>query len=396
MDSFLISLGSNDDGTSPSIPGSYSVISPYGADINTRIAGTVRYTDGFTTYHPQMFSVSEFIRSETEDSYFTGTRMMVVEWDGVAKLSGNSFVTSTFQAVLITDDYDSYAVFIYQCGGMEWSGATIGWGYSISLYEEHSLSEGSYSDDIGCRYSSTSSAIIYDVYSGTDSTSTDYPTTYPTTYSTSYPTSTSYCYSYDFECDNGGCVPDSYRCDDYDDCGDNSDEEGCVNVGLAVGLSVAICFLLIIVGVPVCVVVTVYWSNRRRQRLVRTRVVATTPIGGGATTVVSSTGNTSFSATPTAYPAQQPYYPTQPPPAPYPSQPAYSTQPQMKYGGGPPSYEAANAYPPQGYPQFQPNPVAAYPPQPYPPQPQPGYHVDVPYPIQDNPPPPQDPTHPQT
>ena len=37
-----------------------------------------------------MFSVSEFIRSETEDSYFTGTRMMVVEWDGVAKLSGNS------------------------------------------------------------------------------------------------------------------------------------------------------------------------------------------------------------------------------------------------------------------------------------------------------------------
>ena len=76
------------------------------------------------------------------------------------------FVTSTFQAVLITDGSDSYAVFIYQCGGMGWGGATIGWSYSISLYEEHSLSEGSNSDDIGCRYSSTSSAIIYDVYSG--------------------------------------------------------------------------------------------------------------------------------------------------------------------------------------------------------------------------------------
>ncbi|CAI8020988.1 Alpha-tectorin [Geodia barretti] len=328
----FISLGTNDGGTSPSIPGSNSVISPYGADIDTRIAGMVRYTNGFTTSHPQMYSVSEFIRSNTEDYSFTGTRMMVVEWDGVAKLGGSSFSTSTFQAVLITDGYDSYAVFIYQCGGMGWGGATIGWGYTTYLYEEHYLSEASYSNDIGCTYSSTSSAIIYDVYSGTDD-STTYPTTYPTTYST-YP---SYCYSsYDFECDNGQCVPDSYRCDDYDDCGDNSDEEGCVNVGLAVGLSVAICFILIIVGVPVCVVVTVYWSNRRRQRLVRTRIVGTTPIGGGATTVVSSTGNTSFSATPTAYPAQQPYYPAQPPPAPYPSQPAYSTQPQKKYGEAPP------------------------------------------------------------
>jgi hypothetical protein len=394
----FISLGTNDGGTSPSIPGSNSVISPYGADIDTRIAGTVRYT-GFTSSHPQMSSVSQFIRSNTEDYSFTGTRMMVVEWDGVAKYSGSSFATSTFQAVLITDGYDSYAVFIYQCGGMEWGGATIGWGYSRDLYEEHYLSEASYSNDIGCRYSSTSSAIIYDVYSGTDD-STTYPTTYPTTYSTSYPTYPSYCYSsYEFECDNGDCVSDSYRCDNYDDCGDNSDEEGCgtSNVGLAVGLSVAICFILIIVGVPVCVVVTVYWSNRRRQRLVRTRIVGTTPIGGGATTVVSSTGNTSFSATPTAYPAQQPYYPTQPPPAPYPSQPTYSAQPQMKYGEAPPSYhETANAYPPQGYPQFQPNPMAAYPPQPYPPQPQPGYPVDVPYPVQGNPPPPQDPTIPQT
>ena len=76
------------------------------------------------------------------------------------------FDTSTFQAVLITDDYDSYAVFIYQCGGMEWGGATIGWSYSRNLYEEHYLSEAYYSYDIGCTYSSTSSAIIYDVYSG--------------------------------------------------------------------------------------------------------------------------------------------------------------------------------------------------------------------------------------
>ena len=35
------------------------------------------------------------------------------------------------------------------------------------------------------------------------------------------------CYSNQFSCDNGVCFPDSYRCDDYYDCEDNSDEDGC-------------------------------------------------------------------------------------------------------------------------------------------------------------------------
>ena len=122
-----------------------------------------------------------------------------------------------------------------------------------------------------------------------------------------------------------------------------------VNVGLAVGLSVAIVFMIILIGVPICVVVAVYSSNRRRL-VTRTRLVATTPATG--TTVVTSAGNTSFSAAPTAYPAQPNpgFYPSQPPPAPYstyPPQASYPGQPQEKHGEAPPSYDAAIMYPPQ-------------------------------------------------
>ena len=69
--------------------------------------------------------------------------------------------TNTFQGIIISDDEASYAVFIYECGGMEWGGGVIGWQASTSDYESHSLSGESNSDDIGCLYSSTTSAVVY-------------------------------------------------------------------------------------------------------------------------------------------------------------------------------------------------------------------------------------------
>ena len=46
----------------------------------------------------------------------------------------------------------------------------------------------------------------------------------------------SYCYSYQFECNNGRCVRDNYECDGDNDCGDNSDEENCSDSKLCLKL----------------------------------------------------------------------------------------------------------------------------------------------------------------
>ena len=69
-------------------------------------------------------------------------------------------MTSTFQGILITDDITSYAVFIYECGGMGWGGATIGWEASSTHANVHSLN-GEQSNDIGCMYSSNYSAVAF-------------------------------------------------------------------------------------------------------------------------------------------------------------------------------------------------------------------------------------------
>ena len=72
-----------------SFPSSCSIVAPYGADINTEIAGSVRYTDFYTysSTDSAMTTVSSFIRDETRDSFY-GIRMMVAEWNGVAEYNG--------------------------------------------------------------------------------------------------------------------------------------------------------------------------------------------------------------------------------------------------------------------------------------------------------------------
>ena len=90
-----ISMGAQVNLATPTIPGTNTIVSPYGADIDTSGAGTVRYTTEFITYHPygdagfiyhpDIIRVSNLISTITAHYYFYGRRkrVMVVEWDHV-------------------------------------------------------------------------------------------------------------------------------------------------------------------------------------------------------------------------------------------------------------------------------------------------------------------------
>ena len=65
--------------------------------------------------------------------------------------------TNRFQGVIITDGSVSYAVFLYYCPYMEWSGnAVIGWQASSSYYRNHPLSGTSNAKQIACLNNATS------------------------------------------------------------------------------------------------------------------------------------------------------------------------------------------------------------------------------------------------
>ena len=58
--------------------------------------------------------------------------------------------TNTYEGIIITNGQQSYAVFTYKCGQLEWSGgATIGFNAAGNFYQNHHLS-GTYAKNIAC------------------------------------------------------------------------------------------------------------------------------------------------------------------------------------------------------------------------------------------------------
>ena len=76
-----ISMGTEPNTTSPSIPGTLNIVSPYGVYEPYKEV-RVRYTNGSVTSSLQVDWVSSFIKYRTKDS-FSGIQMILVEWERI-------------------------------------------------------------------------------------------------------------------------------------------------------------------------------------------------------------------------------------------------------------------------------------------------------------------------
>ena len=98
---------------------------------------------------------------------------------------------------------------------------------SLYYYQEHYLS-GARSNEVGREYSSSYSGIVYRLDSKYSVIKYNHVYRSPVISIHSQCYSGNTCDSDEFECANGNCIPQSYVCNDIDDCGDDStDEQNC-------------------------------------------------------------------------------------------------------------------------------------------------------------------------
>ena len=67
---------------------------------------------------------------------------------------------------MVTDGTNSFAIFIYRCGDLEWNGgATIGYGASSEMFSNHRLSRSPFITFIGCLNTPNSQffTVLYEV-----------------------------------------------------------------------------------------------------------------------------------------------------------------------------------------------------------------------------------------
>ena len=82
------------------LPNSDSIVAPFGADSDTTQTGSVRYTHLTSGSYSDLEAVTSFINSQINSFYFSGSDMMIVEWDAVPQYSESSVSEKPFFALL--------------------------------------------------------------------------------------------------------------------------------------------------------------------------------------------------------------------------------------------------------------------------------------------------------
>lgn len=82
-----------------------------------------------------------------------------------------------------------------------------------------------------------------------------------------------YCYSYEYECENGRCIDDSIKCNGFNPCGDGSDCR--LSAGVIVGIVLGSLFCVCVFSAIVFVIVK---NRRKRKNQVGFRFICTIKI----------------------------------------------------------------------------------------------------------------------
>ena len=75
------------------LPNADPIVAPFAANIDTTVTGSVRYTNLTSDHYSDRDDVSSFINSQTNDYLFTGSDMMIVEWDAVPQYNSQTSVS---------------------------------------------------------------------------------------------------------------------------------------------------------------------------------------------------------------------------------------------------------------------------------------------------------------
>lgn len=119
--------------TPEAFPGSHQIVAPYWADVDTRGTGSGLAYYGERTDSGTLSTISSQVNAAFSGAGFTATYGFVATWDHVGYFSSHTDMLNTFQAVLVTDGGNSYAIFNYLDDGMSWetgdaSGGSGGFG----------------------------------------------------------------------------------------------------------------------------------------------------------------------------------------------------------------------------------------------------------------------------